>query len=278
MSSKVATLPLLDGMKIPIFGLGVFQAQANGETEKAVSLALKHGYRHVDTAALYRNEHEVGAAIKKSGIPREEIYVTTKLWNSSRGREATVAAFTESLKKLDLEYIDLYLIHSPLGGKIVETWDAIVELKKKGLIKSIGVSNFNVHHLEALRKARPDDIPVVNQIEVSPFLTRDDLVKYCQKAGIAVEAYSPLTKGQKLSDPKLMEIAAKYNKSVAQVLIRWSLQRGFVCIPKSVKEERIRENGDVFDFNISEDDMKAMNGMNENLITGWDPLDAPWED
>jgi diketogulonate reductase-like aldo/keto reductase len=160
----------------------------------------------------------------------------------------------------------------------VETWDAIVELKKKGLIKSIGVSNFNVHHLEALRKARPDDIPVVNQIEVSPFLTRDDLVKYCQKAGIAVEAYSPLTKGQKLSDPKLMEIAAKYNKSVAQVLIRWSLQRGFVCIPKSVKEERIRENGDVFDFNISEDDMKAMNGMNENLITGWDPLDAPWED
>jgi diketogulonate reductase-like aldo/keto reductase len=260
--------------------LGVYGTEVE-ETRSSVLFALKYGFRHIDTASCYRNEREVGSAIKKSLVPREDIYVTTKVWDTDHGYDATMKAFHESLRKLDTDYVNLYLIHSPLGGKLVETWDAMVELQRKGLVKSIGVSNFNVHHLEGLRKARPDHIPVVNQIELSPFTVRDEIISYCQKVGIVLVAYSPLTRGIKLKDPRLVELSKKYNKSVAQILIRWCIQRGFVCIPKSVKESRIRENSDVFDFSISEDDITAMNGMNEDLWAEWDPewqpLTNPWE-
>lgn len=214
--------------------------------------------------------------MKKCGVPRDQIYISTKLWNSDHGKDKTITALKESLRKLGLDYVDLYLMHSPKGGNTVETWQTMVELKKQGLTRSIGVSNFNIYHLEKLIEATPNDIPAVNQIELTPYLTWDDLVKYCECKGIVIQAYSPLTKAQKLQDPKLVAIAKKYGKSPAQVLIKWSIQRGFVCIPKSVKEERIIENGEIFDFQISKEDMKTMGNWNEDLITGWAVINDPW--
>jgi diketogulonate reductase-like aldo/keto reductase len=202
-------LPLRDIGHIPVLGLGVYLSEADGETEQACLWALKHGYRHIDTAQIYRNEKDVGNAIRKSGIPREEIFVTTKVWNSSHGKENTAKALNDSLKLLGLAYVDLYLMHSPLGGKVVETWGTMVQLQKQGLVKSIGVSNFNVHHLEGLKKAFPDHIPSVNQFELHPFLDREDVISYCQREGIIVESYSPVTKGKKLGDPTLVRIGKK---------------------------------------------------------------------
>lgn len=275
--SKTSTVQTLDGVGTPVFGLGVYQAKCGGETEQAVLWALKHGYRLIDTAAIYGNEEEVGSAIKKSGIPREEIYITTKLWNGDHGRENTIEAFQRSLKRLGVEYIDRYLIHSPKGGKILESWDAMVELQSKNLVRSIGVSNFSQLHLQELKKARPNSIPVVNQIELSPYLQVADVVDYCKKEGIVVEAYSPLTQGKMLGEPVLVDIGKKYDKSAAQVLIRWSLQSGFVCIPKSVTEHRIVENGDVFDFSLSDGEMNTLNGLEAGLRVAWNPLTEPWQ-
>ncbi|CAI8015632.1 9,11-endoperoxide prostaglandin H2 reductase [Geodia barretti] len=294
LRALTSRLPLRDSGHIPVLGLGVYLAEADGETEQACLWALKHGYRHIDTAQFYRNEKDVGNAIRKSGIPREEIFVTTKVWNSSHGKENTVKALNDSLKLLGLEYVDLYLMHSPLGGKVVETWETMVQLQKQGLVKSIGVSNFNVHHLEGLKKACPDHIPSVNQFELHPFLDREDVISYCQREGIIVESYSPITKGKKLGDPTLVKIAKKlgflmkhsfnacvchrYNKTAAQVLIRWCLDRNFVVIPKSVREQRIVENADVFDFQLSPEDLQSMSGLkSEELVLGWNPLASPWE-
>lgn len=275
---KISTrVPLRDGTSIPILGLGTYLS-LNGEAKKASLCAIEQGYRLLDTASFYDNEDDVGKAVNECGLARKEIYVVTKLWETDHGKEKATRAFKKSLSRFGLDYVDLYLIHSPAPGKIIETWDALTQLQQQGLIKSLGVSNFNIHHLEKLIKARPDNIPVVNQVELSPFLTRKDLVSYCKTQGIIMQAFSPLTKGECLNNPQLVKMAEKYKKSVAQILIRWSLQSGYVCIPKSANEKRIIENANVFDFEISKDDMTIMNEWNRNLITDWNVIESEWVD
>lgn len=268
------TIKLRDGREIPRIGLGVFQAKGGGETRAAVRSALELGYRHVDTARVYNNERDVGQAIAESGIPREQIFVTTKLWNSDHGYEAALKACQGSLQRLGLAYVDLYLIHWPVQGLRKETWRALVKLREDGLCRSIGVSNYMIRHLEELRAAS-DVQPVVNQVEVSPFCTRSELRAYCREQGIVVEAYSPLTKGLRLDHPAIVGMARRYGRSPAQILIRWALGRDMVVLPKSVKPERIRENAAVFDFAITAEDMDALEALDEGLVTGWDPTDAP---
>lgn len=268
------TLDLRDGRKIPRLGLGVYQARAGEETRSAVRAALELGYRHVDTARIYRNESDVGQAIKESGLPREEIFVTTKLWNSDHGHQRALSACRESLKRLGLSYVDLYLIHWPVPELRKDTWRALVELQQEGLCRSIGVSNYMIHHLEELQSSSPV-LPAVNQVEISPFNLRAELTAYCHAKNIAVEAYSPLTQGMRLDHPAVAAVARKRGRSAAQILIRWSLQRGLVVLPKSTRTERIRENAAVFDFALDPEEMGALNGLDEKLVTGWDPTDAP---
>ncbi|XP_062509604.1 glyoxal reductase-like [Corticium candelabrum] len=271
-----STVLLNDGTSIPLFGLGVYRSQPGEETEDAVRWALQYGYRHVDTASRYRNEESVGRAVMDSGISREEIFITTKIFNDDHGYEKTLAAGRASLAKLGTGYIDLLLMHAP-GEQTVSTWQAMIQLKEEGVCRSVGVSNFGVHHLEELHKAT-GVTPSVNQIEVSPYLQRRDIVDYCQAHGIAVEGYSPLTKGVKLDDPMLVKIAAKYpGKTTAHVLIRWSVQQRYITIPKSAKKERIQANIDVFDFNLDEEDMAELETLEEYLLTGWDPTVDEWK-
>eukprot|EP00800_Vazella_pourtalesii_P009232 TRINITY_DN23350_c0_g1_i1.p1 TRINITY_DN23350_c0_g1~~TRINITY_DN23350_c0_g1_i1.p1 ORF type:complete len:291 (+),score=43.73 TRINITY_DN23350_c0_g1_i1:28-873(+) len=270
-----STITLNDGIKIPNLGLGVFQSKPGPETYNAVLHAIKSGYRSVDTAALYKNEVDVGRAVRDSEVERERIFVTTKLWYDHHGKDKAIQAFHDSLKRLDLKYIDLYLMHSPRGGKLLETWEAFVELKSQGLVRSIGVSNFGIHHLEEIKLHFPKSPPSVNQVEVSPYMTRNELVEYCKSNGIVIQAYSPLTKRVKLEDPPLVVIAKKYSKSTAQVLIRWSLQRGYVVLPKSANEGRIEGNAQVYDFSITEEDMTELDTYNINLVTDWDPTVDP---
>lgn len=261
---------LNDGHEMPRLGLGVYQAGPGGVAESAVRTALQTGYRLVDTARIYANESDVGAAVRGSALPRREVYVTTKLWNSDHGYEAARRAFEGSLERLGLDYVDLYLIHWPVPDRRAETWEALVRLREEGRCRSIGVSNYMVHHLEHLLD-HSDVVPAVNQVEMSPFLRQPGLLDFCRRKGIQVEAYSPLTKGRRLSDPRLVALAARYGRSPAQILIRWGLQRGLVEIPKSVRPARIRENADVFDFSISEEDMTGLDAFDEGLHTGWDP-------
>lgn len=267
---------LNNGVPIPIIGLGVFQSPPGGITKQAILDSLDAGYRHIDTARIYGNEVDVGKALAESGLQREEIFVTTKLWNADQGYESTLDALEISLGKMDLDYVDLYLMHWPVEDRRLESWTAMEELLAKGRCRSIGVSNFMVHHLDELLK-NTHVVPAINQIELSPYnyLQRKETLKLCHSEGIVIEAYSPLTKGKKLGDPRLVEIAAKYGKTTAQLLIRWALEKQFVVLPKSVNQDRIVENADVFDFTISAVDMTAMDGFNENLATGWDPTHAP---
>jgi diketogulonate reductase-like aldo/keto reductase len=267
---------LNNGAEIPVIGLGVFKNPGGETTRNAVSYALKAGYRHIDTAKIYANEEDVGKAIAESGIPREEIFITTKLWNSDQGYEPALKACEESLNKLGLEYIDLYLMHWPMEKLRLESWKAMEKLLQDGKCRAIGVSNFMSRHIEELL-GNCEVVPAVNQIELSPYnyLYRKAVVNLCLEKNILIEAYSPLTKGRKLNDPKLVKLANKYGKSTAQILIRWVLEKGFIAIPKSVKENRIKENVDVFDFSITEDDMKYLDSFNEDLVTGWDPTNAP---
>lgn len=270
------TIKLNSGTVIPQLGLGVYKSQNGPEVVNAVTWALEAGYRHVDTARIYRNEESVGQAIRENPIPREEIFVTTKLWNADQGYDATLRACEASLKDLDLDYVDLFLMHWPVEGKRLASWSAMERLMEEGRVKSIGVSNFLTRHLEELLTAA-DIAPSINQIEMSPYiyLHRKDTIDFCRENGILIEAYSPLTRGRKLDDPRLVVIAAKYDKTPAQVLIRWSLQHGFVTIPKSVNQGRIVENAAVYDFEITEMDMETLNGLDEQFTTGWDPSDAP---
>ncbi|KAK3256165.1 hypothetical protein CYMTET_34686 [Cymbomonas tetramitiformis] len=267
-------LKLNDGRTIPRLGLGVFRSQPGQETKQAVLWALQSGYRHIDTAAYYRNEEDVGAAIKQftdaSGVPRESIWVTTKLGfhEGPKDYSGTIRAFEVSLKKLRLEYIDLYLIHCPNDKRNrLDQWRALEDLQKAGKARSIGVSNYGAHHLEELKSASRT-VPCINQIELSPYLTRGALVDYCSNHGIAVEAYSPLTKGHKLADEQLVLLAKKYSCTPAQVLIRWSLQSGFVVIPKSTNEERIKENLNVQYFELASSDMSLMSSWDRHMVTG----------
>ncbi|MBG9941807.1 aldo/keto reductase [Brevibacillus formosus] len=268
------TTTLYNGVKMPWVGLGVFKVEEGQELEEAVKTAIKHGYRSIDTAAIYNNEEGVGrgirAGLQEAGITREDLFVTSKVWNADLGYESTLEAYETSLKKLGLEYLDLYLIHWPVEGKFKEAWRALETLYKKGLVKAIGVSNFHVHHLEELLKDA-EIKPMVNQVEFHPRLSQDELRAYCKEQGIQFEAWSPLMQGQLLDNPVLKGIAEKYGKSIAQVIIRWDLQNGVVTIPKSTKEHRIVENASVFDFELSKEDMEMIHALNQNHRVGPDP-------
>lgn len=259
---------------MPIFGLGIYQFRKDKKIRDAVLYALEIGYRLIDTAKIYGNEEDIGEALKESSIPREEIFVTTKLWNSDHGYDAAVAACDKSLKRLGLSYIDLYLIHWPVQGLRNETWKALETLLREGKCCAVGVSNYTIWHLEDLLK-HSSTIPAVNQVEFSPYLYQEDLLEFCRLHDIQLEAYSPLTRGVKLHDPNLVAVAAKYSKSPSQILIRWALQRGTIVIPKSSKKERIHENANVFDFVISQKDMRVLDSFHENLRTNWDPSKIP---
>ena len=261
---------LNNGVEMPILGLGTWQITSGKEAEGAVLNALKAGYRLIDTAEIYGNEESVGKALNKSGIPREEVFITTKLWNSEHGYESAIAACGRSLKRLGLSYIDLYLIHWPVTGLRNETWKAMETLLEEGKCRAIGVSNYMIRHLEEILDNSPT-IPAVNQVEFSPYLYQKDLLEFCCSHGIQLESYSPLTRGLKLGDPRLVSIARKYHKSTAQILLRWVLQQGIVAVPKSSKEKHIHDNANVFDFTLSPEDMSVLGSLNENLRIGWDP-------
>jgi len=266
------TLPLNSGARIPQVGLGVWQTPSGATTRQAVAAALDAGYRHVDTARIYGNETDVGAAIRESTVAREQIFVTTKLWNADQGYDRALQAFDASLKRLGLEYVDLYLLHWPVAGKRLDSWRALERLHEEGRARSIGVSNFLVRHLEELL-ASARTVPAVNQIELTPFLQRRDTRALCARHGIVVEAYSPLTHGQRLDHPVLEQVARRAGRSVAQVLLRWGVQHGLVVLPKSTNPARIAENGALFDFALDGGAMQALDGLEEGLVTGWDPAE-----
>ncbi|MEK3863325.1 aldo/keto reductase [Paenibacillus sp. FSL H7-0716] len=268
------TTTLHNGVNMPWLGLGVFKVEEGAELIQAIKSAIKHGYRSIDTAAIYENETGVGQAIQEAlqenNLSREELFVTSKVWTADMGYEETIAAYETSLAKLGLEYLDLYLIHWPVKGKYKESWRALETLYKEGRVKAIGVSNFQIHHLEDVLKDT-EIKPMVNQVELHPYLNQQELLDFCKEQGIQLEAWSPLMQGQLFDQPVLKKIAAKHGKSVAQVIVRWDLQRGIITIPKSTKEHRIIENVDVFDFNLSDEDMTLINSLNQDQRVGPDP-------
>jgi diketogulonate reductase-like aldo/keto reductase len=268
------TLRLASGVDIPRVGLGVFRAGRGAETRDAVAEALRVGYRHVDTARIYGNEQDVGAALRSSGVARGELFVTTKLWNEDQGYDPALRAFDASLERLGLDYVDLYLLHWPVEGRRLESWRALEQLLAEKRVRAIGVSNFMVHHLDELL-AHARVVPAVNQIELSPFLQQRDVQARCREHGIAVEAYSPLTKGARLRHPVVTDVAKQVGKSAAQVLLRWGLQHDLVVLPKSTHAERIAENFALFDFALSVEQMSRLDTLEEGLATGWDPRRAP---
>lgn len=256
---------LNNGVKMPWLGLGVWKITKPEEIDFAVKTALEAGYRSIDTAEVYGNEEGVGKAIRESGIPRDEIFITTKLANSEqrKGYDAALRAFEESRKRLGVEYIDLFLIHWPVKDKYVESWKALIKLYNDGLVRAIGVSNFLIHHLEDII-SETGVVPAVNQVELHPWLNQSELVEFCQKHKIQVEAYSPLMGGRLGEVTELNDIANKYRKTPAQIVLRWNLQRGIIVIPKSVHRERIFENSQIFDFSLSDEDMELINSLNRN--------------
>lgn len=268
---------LNNGSKIPCIGFGTWQTPDGETAVRVVKTALETGYRHIDTAAGYKNEAGVGEGVRASGIDREKIFVTSKVFNTDRGYQTTLNAFRKTMSELKLDYLDLYLIHWPAAAnrfpdweKInLETWRAMTELYKAGEIKAIGVSNFKPHHLKALMETEVK--PMVNQIEFHPGQMQEETVSFCRENNIVVEAWSPLGQGRMLNDPTLAEIAARYGKSTAQLCIRWCLQNNVLPLPKSVTESRIVQNAQVFDFDISEEDMKTINEMPYIGGSGHDP-------
>jgi methylglyoxal/glyoxal reductase len=257
---------LNNGVEIPYLGLGVYQSPPGEITLRAVRYALKIGYRHIDTAELYGNEMDVGRALRESGIRRDDVFITTKVWNSHQGYDSTLQACEGSLGRLGLSFVDLYLIHWPVQGFGDETWRAMIKLLHQGKARAIGVSNYSIRDLnELLHKS--DIVPAVNQVEFHPFLYQEELLGFCKNNKIQLEAYSPLTRGKRLNHPNILDLAKKYDKTPAQVLIRWSLQHDIIVIPKSIHEARIKENSQVFDFQLEPKDMKLLDSLNENLYT-----------
>ena len=264
------TVTLANGVQMPYFGLGVFQLHEGNEVQQAVLNALATGYRHIDTAALYANEKGVGEAIAKSGIARKEIFVTSKVWNSDQGFDSTLRAFEKSLKLLSFEYLDLYLVHWPVKGKFIQTWKALEKLYADGRVRAIGVSNFLQHHLEELLP-QSHVVPMVNEMEFHPYLVQQSLIDFCAARRIQYEAWSPLMQGQITEIPELKNLAAKYKKDVAQIVLRWDLQKGVVTIPKSIHKERIISNAQIFDFALSDEDMKLIDNLDKHQRVGADP-------
>lgn len=264
------TFKLHNGVEMPYLGLGTYQSENNQEVVNAVSYAVKLGYRHIDTASVYGNEEGVGKGIVESGVNREDLFVVSKVWNVDQGYESTLKAFEATLERLGLDYLDLYLIHWPVGGKYKETWRALEKLYTDKRIRAIGVSNFMQHHLEDLM-ATAQVVPMVNQMEFHPYVVQQDLIDFCISKGIQYEAWSPFMQGKVFNLDFCQELAKKYNKSVAQVILRWNLQKGIVTIPKSAKQNRIKANADIFNFEISAEDVAFLDSLDRGERIGPDP-------
>ena len=265
-----STTTLNNDVEMPWLGLGVYQSEAGEEVERAVSTALEIGYRSIDTATLYGNEKGVGNAVRSSGVPREEIFVTTKVWNSDQGYDSTLKAFDASAERLNIDYVDLYLIHWPGNKLYLETWRALEKLYADGRVHAIGVSNFQIHHLQDIF-ANSDIVPVVNQVELHPRLRQKELHDFCREHTIQIEAWSPLMRGRILDHETLVNIGESYGKTAAQVILRWHLQREIVTIPKSVTPSRIAENADIFDFELSEGELAAIDNIDQHKRVGPNP-------
>ena len=263
-----------DGYKIPVVGLGTWKSEPGEATYKAVLDSINAGYRHIDTARAYDNEADVGRAVQDADINRKDLFITTKLWNRHQGYDEAIEACEKSLARLGCDYIDLYLIHWPLKDKRNESWRALIELQKKGLCRSIGVSNFTIDHLKELED-KFGVIPAANQVEFHPYHYQKDLLEYCNSKNIIIEAYSPLVHAKRMDEERLVAISEEIGKTPAQILIRWAMQRGMVVLPKSVNESRIIENFAVFDFEISDSLMKRLDNLDERYVTCWDPHNPP---
>ena len=264
------TFTLNNGVKMPYFGLGVYLSEDGKEVINAVKWALEEGYRHIDTASVYNNEEGVGTGIKESNVPREDIFVVSKVWNSDQGYENTLKAFDKSLNRLKLEYLDLYLVHWPVAGKYKDTWKAMEYLYEQKRIRAIGVSNFMQHHLEDLL-GTAKIVPMVNQMEFHPYLVQQNLLDFCLDKNIQYEAWSPMMQGKIFGIETFKELANKYNKTIAQIVLRWDLQKGVITIPKSSKRERILANADIFDFELTLDDMANLDSLDRGQRFGPDP-------
>lgn len=270
-----STITLNNGIEMPRLGLGVFRVEDSSELINAVKAAIKNGYRSIDGASIYGNEEAMGEGIregiKEAGISREDLFITSKVWNADLGYESTIAAYEASLNRLGMDYLDLYLIHWPVEGKYKEAWKALEYLYKEGRVKAIGVSNFQVHHLQDLL-GDAEIKPVINQVELHPYLSQKKVREFCKENDIQVEAWSPLMAGNGLLENEILkEIAKKYNKTVAQIVLRWDLQSQVVTIPKSTNERRLIENIDIFDFNLSKSDIDRIDSLNQDLRVGPDP-------
>ncbi|BFT70176.1 aldo/keto reductase [Paenibacillus sp. P36] len=276
MSTQAFTqgVQLNKGVHMPWLGLGVWKSKEGQEVISAVKTALQLGYRSIDTAAIYQNEEGVGQGLRESGVPRDEIFVTTKVWNSDQGYESTLRAFEASRKRLGLETIDLYLVHWAKPATYRETWKALVHLYKEGHVRAIGVSNFQIHHLQHVIEDT-GVVPAVNQVEYHPQLAQKELLAFTRENNIQLEAWSPLMQGN-LDHPVLSQLAAKHGKSAAQIVLRWDIQNGVVTIPKSVTAHRIRENANIFDFELSAEDMALVDSLNQNKRIGADPDNVPF--
>ena len=272
--SDQSYLTMNDGNKIPVVGLGTWKSKPGDSTYNAVISSINAGYRHIDTARAYDNESDVGRAIKDADIDRKDLFITTKLWNKDQGYDTAIEACEKSLARLDCDYMDLYLIHWPLKDKRNESWRAFIELQKRGLCKSIGVSNFTKNNLVELED-KFEIVPAVNQVEFHPYYYQRDLLDYCNSKNILIEAYSPLVHGKKMDEERLVAISEEIGKTPAQVLIRWAMQRGLVVLPKSVNENRIIENFEVFDFELSESLMGRLDNLDGAFVTCWDPNNPP---
>lgn len=267
-------IKLNDGMTMPLFGLGVWRLESGKETRDAVSYALELGYKHIDTASMYNNEEDVGVAIQESSLPREKLFITTKVNSSELGYDSTLEACERSLKKLKLTYLDLFLIHKPVEGYRQNTWKALEKLKHESICRSIGVSNFSPKHLNEIFKIC-EFIPAVNQIEMNPFLAQKNISEFCRSKNIHITGYCPLARTEKSNDPTLVNIANECGKTWAQVMVRWGLQKQLTTIPKSANPERIRENSDVFNFELNEKQMQRLDDLDEGFRLRPDPNKLP---
>ena len=263
---------LNDGRQMPLLGLGVYKAVGENEVEQAIADAADAGYLLIDSDSVYKNEDGVGRGIKALTIPREELFVTTKIWNTAQRIGDVEDTFNRSLERLGLDYVDLYLIHWPVPGCYTDTWKALEKLQTQGRVKSIGVSNFHIHDLEMLKKVS-DVVPAVNQVEFHPLFNQPELLSYCRENNIAVQAYAPLARGAYLHSQLLLEIGRKYQKTTAQIGLRWAVQQGISVIPKSVHKERIRENAEIFDFSLTREEMDAITAMDAHQRTAGIPED-----